>query len=120
MYGHVRTLMDTHKHKLTLFLCPFTKNGQFGRTIGAINKLILKCKNEIKNDDKNFNNLSNKINKESNDLKLYETPFKQYLNNKAKDDYNKNNDNNISSSIKEIESNLNKLLCNDDDCTNFN
>ena len=57
----------------------------------AINELILKCTNEI-------------------NKKFYQTQFKQYLDNKSKNDTNNNNNNNILNSIKNTKSNVNKLL----------
>ena len=82
----------------------------------AINELIDECANEIQNNDEKFENLQNKIYTHSNDLKLYETQFKQYLNNKSKKENNSNNGDNISNRIKQTESNVNKLLLDNDKC----
>ena len=81
----------------------------------AINKLILKCQNEIDNNTKKFEILQNKINKHSNDLKLYQTQFKQYLNDKTNNNCKKNNYN-FSNGIKQTQSNVNKLLHYDCEC----
>ena len=82
----------------------------------AIKALIFKCRNEINTNDKKYKNLQNKINKESNDLKMYQTQFEQHLSNKAQEDKNTNiEENGIFNGIKQIQSNVNRLLYHDDE-----
>ena len=80
----------------------------------AINELVSKCRNEISDNEKKFQNLQQKVNKHSNDLKLYEKQFEQYLNSKTKTD--RNNNNNFLNFIRETQSNVNKLLSDDGEC----
>ena len=79
----------------------------------AINELILKCTLEVNSTNKQFENLQSKINKELNDLRLSEAQFKQYLSTKTQD---KSGNNNNFDSIKQIQSSVNEILCDDDAC----
>ena len=92
----------------------------------AINNLSEKCNAEINTDEKQFEILSKKINKQSNDLQMYQNQLKKYLNKHCKDNNyndqqrdninintNANTDINISNDMKQTKLNINKLLCNE-------